>query len=368
MDLLQRVRINGFRSLKSVDLELNPLNVLIGANGSGKSNLISFFKLLNELIGGRLQEHVAKSGRATSILHLGPRVTPQFDARLEFLSSNGVNSYLMRMFHAAGDTLVFAQEDVEYLQQGYERPKVISLGVGHLETKLHEFATDGDTTAKVIRHRLGRCRVFHFHDTSPFARVRGYAYRGDDRWLMPDAANLAPVLLRLRDQEPLVYQRILRTIRLVAPYFDDFELTPPSPDTRDVILNWRQHGSDLIMGPHQLSDGTLRAICLISLLLQPEDSQPDLILVDEPELGLHPYALNLIAALFRSAAMHTQIMISTQSSAFLDNFDPADIIVVERDQSASSFRRLDPTAMQAWLEDYSLGEVWEKNVFGGGPC
>jgi predicted ATPase len=185
---------------------------------------------------------------------------------------------------------------------------------------------------------------------------------------MPDAGNLAALLHRLRNNsEGSAYRRIVSTIQMIAPFFVDFELEPTGPGKKEVILNWREKGSDQVFGPHQLSDGTLRAMCLITLLLQPEDELPYLIVVDEPELGLHPYALNIVASLFRRAANHTQVLTSTQSSAFLDNFEPEDIVVVEREADGSTFNRLNAADLSAWLEEYSLGETWEKNVVGGGP-
>jgi predicted ATPase len=185
---------------------------------------------------------------------------------------------------------------------------------------------------------------------------------------MHDAGNLAAFLLRLREETGgSVYQRIVSTIRLIAPFFDDFVLEPSGPVKKDIILNWRDKGSDQVFGPHQLSDGTMRAICLVTLLLQAEDELPELIVVDEPELGLHPYALSVVAALFKKASHHTQVLISTQSSSFLDNFDPQDIIVVDREGNDSQLTRPDPAKLEEWLDEYSLGEVWEKNVIGGGP-
>lgn len=367
MSKLSRLHIQGFRSLKEMTLEFKSLNVMIGANGVGKSNLISFFKLMNELMSGRLQEYVAATGRATANLYFGPKITPQMEATLEFEVEKGRDTYQMRLFHAAGDSLVFAEENVSFQQSGYPNPKVVSLGAGHQESRLNEPASPDDPTIKTVRHLLHRCRVFHFHDTSATARVRQYCYTGDDRWLMPDAANLAAILFRLQTSAEACYRRIVATIRQIAPFFDDFSLEPAGPGNRDIILNWRHRRSDLIFGPHQLSDGTLRAICLISLLMQPVDELPYLIVVDEPELGLHPYALNVIASLFQTASHHTQILVSTQSSSFLDNFEPEDIVVVERDGEASTFERPNAEALDAWLDQYSLGEVWEKNVIGGGP-
>ena len=369
MAILKKVVLRGYKSIKDAALELRPLNVLIGANGAGKSNLVSFFKMLNEMMGERLQQYVAASGRAQSILHFGPKVTPQLEATLEFEVENGLDTYHMRLFHAAGDTLVFAEETLSFLQTGWHgNPKTVVLGAGHLETRIGDEATKGEPTARVFRHLLNHCRVYHFHDTSSTARVRQYCYVGDNRWLMHDAGNLAAVLYRLREEDGgLAYHRIVSTIRLIAPYFADFELDATGPSQKDIILNWREQTSDQLFGPHQLSDGTLRAICLITLLLQPEEDLPDLIVVDEPELGLHPYALNIVASLFSKAAKHVQVLISTQSSTFLDSFAPEDVIVVDRNSGGSTFSRPDPQSLDAWLQDYSLGEVWEKNVVGGGP-
>ncbi|MBN2376294.1 MAG: AAA family ATPase [Sedimentisphaerales bacterium] len=369
MAKLQRVILRGFKSIKEMDLELRSLNVLIGANGAGKSNLVSFFKMLNEMMAMRLQEHVGTTGRAQSILHFGPKVTPQMQAQLKFEVGKAVDTYTMRLFHAAGDTLVFAEENLSFHQKGYPKPKSISLGSGHEETRIGQEAGKGERTVKVFRHLLDHCRVYHFHDTSPTARVRQYGYIGDNRWLMPDAGNLAAFLLRLREGKNggSVYRRIVTTIQLFAPFFADFDLEPAGANKKDIILNWRDKGSDQVFGPHQLSDGTLRAICLVTLLMQPENELPDLIIVDEPELGLHPYALNMVAALFKKASHHTQVLISTQSSSFLDNFEPEDVVLVSREGKESKFARPDGTKLEAWLDEYSLGEVWQKNVIGGGP-
>jgi predicted ATPase len=366
--VLRKVILQGFKSIKAMDLELRSLNVLIGANGAGKSNLVSFFKLLNEMMAGRLQQYIGTTGRAQSLLHFGPKVTPQIEARLEFDVDNGTDTYAMRLFYAAGDTLVFADETLSFLQTGYTTPKVVHLGSGHEETRITQEAEKGEPTAKVFRHLLNHCRVYHFHDTSPTSRARQYCYIGDNRWLMPDAGNLAAFLLRLREENSgAVYHRIVSTMRLIAPFFEDFDLVPAGPNHKDIILNWRDRGSDQVFGPHQLSDGTLRAACLVTLLMQAEDELPDLIIVDEPELGLHPYALNVIAALFKKASHHAQVLISTQSSAFLDSFDTEDVIVVNREGQESQLARPDAAKLEGWLTEYSLGEVWEKNVIGGGP-
>ena len=370
MEMLRRVMLSGFKSIKSMDLELRPLNVLIGANGAGKSNLISFFKLLNEMMAGRLQLHIGTTGRAQSLLHFGPKVTQQIESLLGFETDMGVYTYEITLSHAAGDMLVFADEMLGYHGRGradsWPRRRII-LGAGHQETRIDKATDTNEPYAQFMWRRLNKCRVYHFHDTAPTARVRQYCYVGDNRMLLPDAGNLAALLLRLRgENEGTVYRRIVDTIRLIAPFFDDFVLEPTGT-SQDVMLNWRSAGSDQVFGPHQLSDGTLRAMCLVTLLLQPESELPGLVIVDEPELGLHPYALNVVAALFKKASHHAQVLVSTQSSAFLDKFEAEDVIVVNRVGQESRFERPDAEKLAAWLDEYSLGEIWEKNVIGGGP-
>ena len=361
MNSLKRLNLGGFKSIKSIDLELHALNILIGANGAGKSNLISFFKMLNEMMAGRLQQYIGTSGRAQSLLHFGPKITPQIEAKLEFEVENGIDTYQIRLSHAAGDTLIFAEEVISFLEAGRTSPRTDELGAGHQESRIGEAAKEEKQTAKILKYLLDRCRVYHFHDTSATADVRQSCYVGDSRWLMPDAGNIAALLLRFREEDKnTAYQQIIGTIKLIAPFFEDFVLEPDA--SHRVILNWREKDSDRVFGPHQFSDGTLRAICLATLLLQPEDELPKLIVVDEPELGLHPYALNVMADLFSKVALHTQVLISTQSSTFLDNFEPENVITVDREGKESQFRRLNPTELDAWLEEYSLGEIWEKNI------
>ena len=371
MSKLNSITIRGYRSFEEATLELRPLNVLIGANGAGKSNLISFFKMMNELMAGRLQQYVALTGYATANLHFGPKTTPQLEAELQFeTDQRHVDTYRMRLFHGASDSLIFAEERLSFQSPSFRTPRNELLGEGHKETLIGSTALRCGakaSTARVFKYLLDGCGVFHFHDTSSTSRVRNSGYVGHDKPLLADAGNLAAVLYRLRTVRPGVYRRIVASIAQIAPFFVDFVLDPNGREGRYIILNWRHRGSDLVFGPHQLSDGTLRAICLISLLMLPSEERPSLIVIDEPELGLHPSAVKILADLCRSASEDSQILISTQSSTFVSCFDPADIVVVERDGESSTLARPDEKALDAWLEDYSLGEIWEKNIIGGGP-
>jgi predicted ATPase len=365
--MLKKIQIKGYRSIKDIALELRSLNVLIGPNGAGKTNSVSFFKMLNEMMGSRLQQYIATSGRGQSLLYFGPKVTPQLEGQLEFEADNGTDWYIVRLFHAAGDTLVFAEETLKFLQTGYANPKVVSLGAGHLETRIGEEANRGEQTAKVIRRLLNQCRVYHFHDTSPTARVRQFSYINDNRWLMPDAGNLASMLYAYRERAGIVYRRIISTIRKIMPEFEDFDLAPSRLNPNDIMLNWRKRGHDYLFGPHQISDGSLRAMAICTLFLQPEDDLPDVIILDEPELGLHPHALEIIAGLIRAASSRTQVIAATQSQTFLNYFEPSEIITVEAHEGQSVFRRLEADQLKDWLEDYSIGDLWQRNVLGGGP-
>jgi len=368
MDRLTHLELSGFKSIRTLsDLELRPLNVLIGANGAGKSNLISFFKLLNWMVSapGNLQFYLSRIGGANQLLHDGARVTPQITARLAFSTEPGMNEYRFRLFHAARDTLIFAEESFRFVPQERDDRDWVVLGAGHREAQIIERAEQGDSTARSIRSLLQRCVVYQFHNTAETARVR-QRWSVEDNWrLKEDAANLAPLLLRLQQERPQHYARIVATIRQIAPFFADFELVPVGGT---VLLQWREQGSDLLFGAHQASDGTIRVMALVTLLLQPEESLPGLIMLDEPELGLHPYAIDIVAGLLKAAALRTQVFLATQSMTLIDYFSPEDIIVVDRSERASTFHRLDSSHLEAWLDEYSLAELWEKNVFGGRPA
>jgi predicted ATPase len=211
---------------------------------------------------------------------------------------------------------------------------------------------------------LRGCRVFHFHDTSRNAPVKQQGYLADNRSLHPDAGNLAAVMLRLRDGDRARYQRIVRTIKQVAPFFRDFVLEAELAPDR-VRLRWQQEGSDTVLPADALSDGTLRFICLAALLGQAE--LPGLIILDEPELGLHPFAIVQLAGMLRAASQESQVLLATQSVTLMNQFELDDLIVVERQDGASVFDHPDPGRLGEWLADYSLGELWEKNLLGGRP-
>ena len=358
---LDRIEVKGFKSIRAMnELVLHLLNVLIGANGAGKTNFITLFKLLNQIVEGNLQSFVGQAGGANALVHFGQKVTSELTAKLQF----GPNGYEVRLGASVDDTLFFQEETCWYHGQGYLSPYYIPIGSGHKESRL-EAESRTQKVAKYVLEGLKSWRVYHFHDTSDSAKVKLTGDIDDNAVLRPDAANLAAFLYWLREEHASYYDNIVKTIRLAAPFFEDCDLRPAPRNHNKIKLEWRERGSDTYFDASALSDGTLRFICLTTLLMQP--SLPSTILIDEPELGLHPYALTLLAAMLRSAATKTQVIVSTQSAQLVNQFAPEDIIVVDREDGQSVFRRLNIQDLESWLEEYALGELWEKNIIGGRP-
>lgn len=362
MPVLDRIKIAGFKSIREIDLKLNQLNVLIGANGSGKSNFISVFRLLHEMVEERLQLFVGRSGGADNLLHFGRKHTERIALELSF----GANSYDAALAPSESNSLVFEREACLF-RGDYKPLHPMRLGSGHEESKVPR--TSERSPGRVASHVLEALKswqVYHFHDTSPEAKVKQLGNIDDVDFLRPDASNLAAFLLSLKQEHEDSYLQIRNTVRMAAPFFHDFKLRPYRNNKEKIQLEWTERGAEASFNAHTLSDGTLRFICLATLLLQPEP--PSTILIDEPELGLHPYAITLLASLLRGATSgFNQVIASTQSVTLVNQLSPDDIVVVEREGGASVFRRLKRKDVASWLDDYGLGDLWEKNVFGGRP-
>jgi predicted ATPase len=362
--MLNHIKIEGFKSIKSLDLELGSLNVLIGANGSGKSNFISLFHLINSIIEKRLQVHVGQSGGANSLLHFGQKVTGELSVSLFF--SQNQNTYQFTLIPSQHNTLIFSDEMCAFWGEEHSKPFDIPLGGGHSETKLHEeIQKKRNKIGAFVLSDIQSWKVYHFHDTGASSGMKQPCNINDNLVLRPDASNLAAFLFFLKTNFAQYYKNIVDTIRMVAPFFKDFILRPNPLNHQLIQLEWSEMGSDAYFNAHSFSDGTLRFICLATLLLQPK--LPTTILLDEPELGLHPHAITLLAALLKKAAVKTQVIVATQSVTLVNQFSPEDIIVVDREKEQSVFKHLKEEDMSHWLDEYGLGDMWEKNIFGGRP-
>ena len=368
-DGLTRVQVQGLCSLADVSLEPGRLTVLIGPNGSGKSNLLRALRLAPLLRTRSLQRFVAEAGGASALLHYGPKRTQALTLALEFREGGKSNQYAARLGFAAGDTLLFLDENVGYTPPQGTTTHVISLGAGHKESLLED-AKATDTTARTVRWWLSQLTYFHFHDTSMTSALRTNARSEDHHYLRSDGSNLAAFLWHLQqsgeEEDQTAWRRINQLVRRIAPVVKELRPVPITSKGKSVRLDWIDD-QDQLFAVHQLSDGTLRAIALITALAQPSERLPRFISIDEPELGLHPAAITILADLARSVSRHCQVLFATQSTTFLDHFQPEEVVVVERDRGVTTLRRLDATELRGWLEEYSLSEIFDKGVVGGRP-
>lgn len=355
--MLDRITIEGFKSFDSIELSLRRLSLLVGPNGAGKSNFIQVFELLGEIIRGELELSVGRSGGASTLLHSTSRRADRIVIKAEFAS----NGYEIALIPTDDDSLIFEHENPWFIDRGkYQAPYIEHLGAGHRESRLR---TSSKGTARWVLSRMTPWFVYHFHDTSRSAPVKRKGDINDNDVLRSDVSNLAAFLYRLRETNRSHYDRIVDTVRSVAPFFDDFQLRPDRLNTDRIQLEWKQRSSSSYFGPNALSDGTLRFICIATLFLQP--NPPSLILLDEPELGLHPYAISLVAEMLEACS--EQIIVATQSVTLLNRLDISDVLIAEQIDGATKLTRPDPQALEAWLGEYGLGELWEKNLLGGRP-
>lgn len=371
---LTNIQLKGFKSIdvEGQDIPIQDITILLGANGSGKSNLISFFKMLNYIMTGALQTYIGDSGWADSLLYYGSKKTPRLTATISFANTEDTDRYQFSLAHTVGDTLIFTEETLLWHQHDKEKPRTIQLAPGVRESELFNLWKERkDKTASIIADLLRGCRVFQFHDTSKEAKIRNSGYIEDGAFLRSDGGNLAAFLYAMKQQKKHLpyYQRIVRYIQMVMPQFKDFVLEPSARNSNYIFLNWLEKNSDYLFGPHQISDGSLRFMALAALLLQPPTTLPKVIVLDEPELGLHPFAISVLADMIRATSLQSQIILATQSTRFVDEFEAKDLVIVERDAKAncSRYRKLDEGKLSAWLNEYSMSELWEKNVLGGRP-
>lgn len=361
---LDKLTIQGFKSIRDLsDFELKNLNVIVGANGAGKSNLISFFKMLRALIDGNLNRFIRDNGGVSNMLFNGRKITQKMFFETHF----GSRGYRFSLVPTPSDSCAIEDEARFYDSgsTGWWNLGDSNDGYSKLVAEAQSSQLDAKYS-KPVFEAIASWQIYHFHDTSSTAGMRNYEIVQDDKVLRTDAANIAPFLRKLRDAHADEYKTILNAVRLVTPFFDDFILEPRQSGAREELnLSWTQKGSDYPLQPYHLSDGSIRFICLATALLQP--NPPSTIIIDEPELGLHPAAIVILAELIQQAALRTQVIVATQSPALIDQFAIDDIVVVNRKDGASTFERLNEQDYLQWLESYSVGELWMKNVIAGGP-
>jgi len=360
---IEKLTIEGFKSIKELtDFPLKPLNIMIGGNGCGKSNLVSFFRMIRNMMKRNLQVYIPKNGGIEAHLFMGSKVTERIIGKIFFEKYR----YEFKLEPTTNNRLIIIDERFDSIKPDRVRDALPAFSAGGFEeTKLVEAIHEGpgDDIPSEIYPTIMNWGLYHFHDTSDTAKIKRPCAINHNERLDEDGGNLAAFLYPLYQKYDASYRKIRDVVRLAAPFFDDFHLRPLINNPEQIQLEWKQKHWEQPLLASQLSDGTLRFICLVTALLQLRSSST--IIIDEPELGLHPYAISVLANLIKQASSETQIIVATQSSTLLEYFDPGDIIVIDREQECSIFKRLEPDQLKEWLEEYTLGELWQKNIFGG---
>lgn len=346
-------------------------DVVIGANGAGKSNLISLFKMIGLMTKGKLRAFVSHEGGAQRMLYYGPKFTHSIILEIKIEHDDAWYDYYAILELSAPNSLVFANESISKISDRLE------MDISKVESYSGESMLALPTLDKwqqLFHDFLDKIKVYQFNDSSFTSSMRGVCHKDINSDLRPDAGNLAAYLLRIKNNYPMHYKRIVDYVRMVVPQFGNFSLAPD--DNGNVMLTWTDNTStDYQFIPHQLSDGSLRFIALATLLLQPEELMPSVIVIDEPELGLHPEAIGSLVEMIKDASIHTQVLVATQSPELLDGFDIENIHVIEsnvwKERNCSRIQNFyeeeDREGLNAWLEEYAISELWNKNIIGGRP-
>ncbi len=373
--MLKSIRIRGFRSLADVELsDLGRASVLIGANGSGKSNFMHFFDMLSWMLKSRrLGEFVERYGGADDQLHGGSRTTPTLQAEIGLDTESGRNEYRFTLAHAHPDRFMFTEEAFRFSRKDRrtEAPWTHLGGDGHREARIVDAAQSpprpevNQKTARTITYLLRNCAVYQFHDTSDNSNFKKRWDLEDNNYLRSHGGNLSAILYRLEQEDNRRFELICQHIARVLPVFDRFQI---EDSYGKVLLRWKAKGTEKTFGAHLTSDGSLRFFGLVTLLNLPREMLPDVLLLDEPELGLHPVAVALIGDMIKTLSRDVQIIVATQSPLLVDTFDLEEIIVLELEGDCTKFRSLKVDDYRCWLdESFTLGELWQKNLLGGRP-
>ncbi|NQS96873.1 MAG: AAA family ATPase [candidate division Zixibacteria bacterium] len=357
---LNWIKVGGFKSIREMDLEIRDINVLIGGNGSGKSNFIALFKFVNKFFSSEFQNYIGIEGGADTILHYGAKQTQNIELLLKF--NNLI--YSSNLKAAKPDALLIMLESLFRINKNGTTTLFNIIGPKYSSDINHQ---SPQKQLKKVNDYLLSIRAFHFSDTSSTSKIRKTQYIYDNIELHSDGGNLASYLYMIKESNIEYYNYIVKTVQLIAPFISELVLMPERNNENSILLRWKEKNSDYVFGPHQLPDGLLRFIALATLLLQPINYLPKTILIDEPELGLHPYALNILASMVRKASFNSQIILATHSEALLDQFQVRDIVVVNKKDGISLYNRLDEKELKEWLKDYSISELWGKNVIEGRP-
>jgi predicted ATPase len=352
---MEKIVIQGYKSIKDVEINFTPINILIGSNGSGKSNFLSFFEFLNNLYERKLAKYVALRGGENKMLHKGKEITSKISSQITF--EEDVYSFEI----TAGDEgFIVTDETISHLNDPLRVEEQLTV---YFKREAN-VKNASDSRAAEIKDSLSSLKKYHFHDTGSNSPLNNLSHvENDIYYLYERGENIAAFLYHIQKKDAIVYQRIVKTIQGIAPFFSDFYLNPNEEGY--IRLQWTDKFSSTVYGTTDLSDGTVRFIALAALFMQP--NLPSVVIIDEPELGLHPFAVAKLAGMIQSvAAKNVQVIIATQSADLINHFDAEDIITVDQNKGESTFTRLNKEALAEWLEEYSIGDLWQRNIIQGG--
>ncbi len=362
--MIEQVLIKNYKSIKDLSLPLNQLNVLIGSNGAGKSNFISFFELTKAIYEQRFGSYTLSKGGIDSLLYQGRKMSSAINGLLDFDNNNA----FFFEIKPAQSNKGYIEQTGDYFNNYYTEDKDYTKWNKTLwDSAVEESSLINNQKwrAGYLKQYLSSFTVYHFHDTSVHSPMRGDCNINDNEYLRDNGSNLAAYLYSLQHNDEKSFRLIEGVISSIAPYFKCFKLRPDANDKERIRLEWEEKETDMYLNGYSFSDGTLRFIALATLLLQ--SKTPEVIIIDEPELGLHPAAINKFAELVKRASQNSQIILSTQSTNLVNCFDVQDIIVVDREGKQSVFKHLSEDDLSNWMEEYdlTLSDLWEKNMIGG---
>lgn len=372
---IERIKIHGFKSLKEIDFEMRPLNVLIGPNNGGKTNFLEFLEFLSEAAHEELQDAIARRGGFFSLLYAGygdskkaeiscevdflilsEKVSYKVALSPDFLATKvmgewfqGQNLWGKRTFITPRQALL--KELLEEPEQK-KRLKNGELIIAQDPKESHEY---------LLRNYLRSLAIYEFSTAKNSPLRREQSLKAGIR-ISPDGDNLASVLHNMKERGEYrdAYNEIIKTLRVAFPTFKDLHF-PCEVSEGKIALRWEgEFKRDFSSAV--LSDGVLKFLCLTTLLLSPDP--PDLICIDEPEIGLHPQLISLVAELLIAASERIQLIVATHSPQLIERLRPEDVVVEKKD-GATELRRLPPEELKSWLKDFTLSELWLTGVTGG---
>ena len=354
--LLRRLKVSGMLSFgpRGVDLPLEPLNVLIGANGSGKSNLLEAIALLRSAPSD-LTEPIARRGGPDEFFWKGPDASYRLhiEAVVDFLQDRAVR-HSLSVARSGGRIAVAAETvdgfKIEPLSKISRSPKP--------EASILQIAVP-QTEPWHLKEQYEALRLYRNWSFGPDAPLRAPSgAHGRSDFLDEGGGNLALVLSQFYGDHK---QALLDALRSLYEGIVDFRC----PVTGGTVGLFLEEKGNRAIPATLLSDGTLRYLCLLAVLLHPKP--PPLICIEEPELGLHPDLLPTLSDLMREASQRSQLVVTTHSDVIVDTLtdQPESVVICEKHDGETEMRRLDKADLSKWLKDYSLGNLWMDGELGG---